>query len=38
VGDATTATIAASKWVEEWRRNRQDTAAMLADDMISGAV
>ena len=38
VGDATTATIAASKWVEEWRRNRQDTPAMLADDMISGAV
>jgi len=27
VGDATTATIAASKWVEEWRRNRQETAA-----------
>ena len=31
VGDATTATIAASKWVEEWRRGRDDTAAELAD-------
>ena len=31
VGDATTATIAASKWVEEWRRGHDDTAAELAD-------
>jgi thioredoxin reductase (NADPH) len=26
VGDATTATIAASKWVEEWRKGRADVA------------
>jgi len=38
VGDATTATIAASKWVEEWRRGRDDTAAELADVAIRGAV
>jgi thioredoxin reductase (NADPH) len=38
VGDATTATIAASKWVEDWRRHRQDTADELAEDMISGVV
>lgn len=38
VGDATTATIAASKWVEEWRRGRDDTAAELADASARGAV
>jgi thioredoxin reductase (NADPH) len=38
VGDATTATIAASKWVEEWRRGRDDTAAELADVAVRGAV
>ena len=27
VGDATTATIAASKWVEEWRRGREEARA-----------
>jgi pyruvate/2-oxoglutarate dehydrogenase complex dihydrolipoamide dehydrogenase (E3) component len=26
VGDATTATIAANKWVEEWHRGRADKA------------
>jgi thioredoxin reductase (NADPH) len=38
VGDATTATIAASKWVEEWRRGRDDTAAELAEVAVRGAV
>jgi thioredoxin reductase (NADPH) len=38
VGDATTATIAASKWVEEWRRGRDDTAAELVDVAVRGAV
>ena len=37
VGDATTATIAASKWVEEWRRGRDDTAAELAEVEARGA-
>jgi thioredoxin reductase (NADPH) len=37
VGDATTATIAASKWVEEWRRGRDDTAAELAEVQARGA-
>ena len=36
VGDATTATIAASKWIEEWRRGRDDTAAELADVAARG--
>jgi thioredoxin reductase (NADPH) len=31
VGDATTATIAARKWVEDWKRGRQDQPADLAD-------
>jgi thioredoxin reductase (NADPH) len=38
VGDATTATIAASKWVEEWRRGRDETAAELADLSVRGAI
>lgn len=37
VGDATTATIAASKWVEEWKRGREDSEAELEDVMVSGA-
>jgi thioredoxin reductase (NADPH) len=37
VGDATTATIAASKWVEEWRRGRIDTAAEIAEATVTGA-
>ncbi len=36
VGDATTATIAASKWIEEWRRGHDDTAAELADVAMRG--
>ncbi len=38
VGDATTATIAASKWVEEWKRGRADTPEALAEAAASGAV
>jgi thioredoxin reductase (NADPH) len=38
VGDATTATIAASKWVEEWRRGRRDEPEELAEAAASGAV
>jgi thioredoxin reductase (NADPH) len=38
VGDATTATIAASKWVEEWRRGRNDTSAELEDVVARGVV
>ncbi len=36
VGDATTATIAASKWIEEWRRGHDDTAAELANVAMRG--
>jgi thioredoxin reductase (NADPH) len=38
VGDATTATIAASKWVEEWKRGRMDEPEELAEAAASGAV
>jgi len=34
VGDATTATIAATKWVEEWRRGRDDASG----DLLRGVV
>ncbi|HEX6539710.1 MAG TPA: thioredoxin-disulfide reductase [Candidatus Dormibacteraeota bacterium] len=34
VGDATTATIAAAKWVEEWKRGRQDDPGELIDDVV----
>ncbi len=37
VGDATTATIAASKWIEEWRRGRDDTQPELVDAAAHGA-
>ncbi|MGH7685926.1 MAG: thioredoxin-disulfide reductase [Candidatus Dormibacteria bacterium] len=33
VGDATTATIAAAKWVEEWRRGRIESPAELIQDV-----
>jgi thioredoxin reductase (NADPH) len=38
VGDATTATIAASKWVEEWKRGRDEDAEELVEDVVTGAV
>jgi thioredoxin reductase (NADPH) len=38
VGDATTATIAASKWIEEWRRGRNDTPPELVEATLHGAV
>jgi len=38
VGDATTATIAARKWVEDWKRGRQDQAADLAEGTLDEAV
>jgi len=38
VGDATTATVAASKWVEEWKRGLIDTSAELVEDMVEGVV
>jgi len=31
VGDATTATIAATKWVEEWQRGRDDAPQELVE-------
>ena len=34
VGDATTATIAAAKWVEEWKRGRIEEDADLVEDVI----
>jgi thioredoxin reductase (NADPH) len=37
VGDATTATIAASKWVEEWHRGRVETPAEIAEETVRGA-
>jgi hypothetical protein len=33
VGDATTATIAAAKWVEEWRRGRIESSSELIEDV-----
>ncbi|MBV8444974.1 MAG: thioredoxin-disulfide reductase [Candidatus Dormibacteraeota bacterium] len=38
VGDATTATIAAAKWVEEWKRGLDETSDELVHDVVSGAV
>jgi thioredoxin reductase (NADPH) len=38
VGDATTATIAATKWVEEWRRGRDDQPAELVEAAARGIV
>jgi thioredoxin reductase (NADPH) len=38
VGDATTATIAASKWIEDWRRGRDDTPPELVEAALHGAV
>ena len=38
VGDATTATIAAAKWVEEWKRGRLDLSAELVEDVAEGVV
>jgi len=38
VGDATTATIAAAKWVEEWKRGREDSDEELVEDIIEGVV
>jgi thioredoxin reductase (NADPH) len=38
VGDATTATIAAAKWVEEWRRGLEESSGALVEDVVSGAV
>jgi len=37
VGDATTATIAASKWVEDWHRGRSDAAAEQPAAAVSAA-
>ncbi|MBV8527785.1 MAG: FAD-dependent oxidoreductase [Candidatus Dormibacteraeota bacterium] len=34
VGDATTATIAAAKWVEEWKRGRIEGDADLVEDVV----
>jgi thioredoxin reductase (NADPH) len=38
VGDATTATIAATKWVEEWRRGRDDTPFEVMEAATRGIV
>jgi thioredoxin reductase (NADPH) len=38
VGDATTATIAATKWVEEWRRGRDDASAEVVEAAVRGIV
>jgi len=38
VGDATTATIAAAKWVEEWKRGKDDSSCELVEDVLTGAV
>ena len=38
VGDATTATIAATKWVEEWRRGRDDASGELVEAAARGIV
>jgi thioredoxin reductase (NADPH) len=38
VGDATTATIAARKWVEDWKRGRQDQPGEIADGTLDEAV
>ena len=38
VGDATTATIAATKWVEDWRRGRDDASGELAEATARGVV
>ena len=38
VGDATTATIAAAKWVEEWKRGRIDAAGELLQDVVEDRV
>ena len=38
VGDATTATIAARKWVEDWKRGRQDQPAEIAVGTLDEAV
>jgi thioredoxin reductase (NADPH) len=38
VGDATTATIAASKWIEDWRRGREDTPPELVEATLHGVV
>src|SRR5215472_9285011 len=34
VGDATTATLAAAKWVEEWKRGRIEEDADLVEDVV----
>jgi len=36
VGDATTATIAATKWVEEWRRGRDEAPIELVEATVRG--
>jgi len=36
VGDATTATIAATKWVEEWRRGRDDSPFEVMETVARG--
>ena len=38
VGDATTATIAAAKWVEEWKRGRVEESDELVEDVVEGVV
>jgi thioredoxin reductase (NADPH) len=38
VGDATTATIAAAKWVEEWKRGRQERDPDLVEDVVEDRV
>jgi thioredoxin reductase (NADPH) len=38
VGDATTATIAASKWIEDWLRGHDDTPPELVEATLHGAV
>jgi thioredoxin reductase len=38
VGDATTATIAAAKWVEEWKRGRVDNPVELTEDVVEDRV
>lgn len=38
VGDATTATIAAAKWVEEWKRGRLERVPDLVEDVVEDRV